>query len=178
MLTNPYVASLLLPGGISEPFRSANRPEGVDDESLHSFLTRRFGAKIARIFGSALVHGIYAADSRLLSVRAAFPTLWEAEERGGGSVIKGMMKNRQQSLDNYDIGDVKELMQDISVYSFKDGMETLTRALLNKLSEMPNVILKTEADIAQISPNAESQNIDVCVSCFLAVFHVQTNVRL
>lgn len=88
-----------------------------------------------------------------------------------------MMKNRRQSLDNYDIGDVKELMRDISVYSFKDGMETLTRALLNKLSEIPNVILKTEADIAQISPNAESQNIDVRVSCFLAVFHVQTNVH-
>jgi oxygen-dependent protoporphyrinogen oxidase len=33
------------------------------------------------VLGSALSHGIYAVDARLLSVRAAFPKLWELEEK-------------------------------------------------------------------------------------------------
>ncbi|KAI9510301.1 hypothetical protein F5148DRAFT_605035 [Russula earlei] len=60
-----------------------------DDESVDTFLSRRFGEAFARTLGSALVHGIYAADSRLLSVRAAFPALRASEARGNGSVVWG-----------------------------------------------------------------------------------------
>jgi oxygen-dependent protoporphyrinogen oxidase len=64
---------------------------------------RRFGEPFARTFGSAMVHGIYAADSRILSVRAAFPTLWDAEEKGGGSIIRGLlrMNDRDEAAVDY-----------------------------------------------------------------------------
>ena len=45
------------------------------DESVDEFLTRHFGIDFAQLFGSALIHGIYAADTRMLSVRATFPVL-------------------------------------------------------------------------------------------------------
>lgn len=38
-----------------------------------------------------MVHGIYAANARSLSARAAFPFLWEAERRGQGSIIRGLV---------------------------------------------------------------------------------------
>src|SRR6185437_4646091 len=92
----------------------SNRPAGIDDESVDSFLSRRFGPKFARIFGSALVHGIYAADSRLLSVRAAFPSIWDAHIRGGGSVARSML-NRSAAIgptkETYSLGGTLDFMK-------------------------------------------------------------------
>ena len=105
------------------------------------------------------MHGIYAADSRVLSVRAAFPAIWDAEEIGGGSVVKGMLKSKAKSMDGYDIGSVDEVMRNASVYSFRDGMETLSRTLLQRLKDTPNVSLRVVVDLARLSPNTESQNI-------------------
>lgn len=39
---------------------------------------------------SAMIHGIYAGDSRRLSVRAVFPQLWEAERESGSVVLAGL----------------------------------------------------------------------------------------
>ncbi|PFH48136.1 hypothetical protein AMATHDRAFT_49748 [Amanita thiersii Skay4041] len=151
---------VLLPAVLGEPFRRWNRPlpshpflsgsakgnQKYTDESVDSFLTRRFGEAFARVFGSALVHGIYAADSRSLSVRAAFPSLWEAEEAGGGSVLLGFLrKSRRQAANSgsdgegYKIGDVAEKMKNVSVFSFRDGMETLPKALEVYLEKQENV---------------------------------------
>jgi len=37
-----------------------------------------------------MIHGIYAGDSRRLSVRAVFPQLWEAEREWGSVVLAGL----------------------------------------------------------------------------------------
>jgi hypothetical protein len=66
-LTLP-LGRLVLRSVLSEPFARANTPADDSDESVDAFFTRRFGATFARTLGSALVHGIYAADSRELSV--------------------------------------------------------------------------------------------------------------
>jgi oxygen-dependent protoporphyrinogen oxidase len=78
---------LIQPGINFELVRGWNRPEGVLDESLESFLTRRGHPLTARVLGSALAHGIYAVDARLLSVRAAFPKLWELEEKRRADIV-------------------------------------------------------------------------------------------
>ncbi|KAF9261686.1 Protoporphyrinogen oxidase [Marasmius fiardii PR-910] len=132
---------------LREPMKRRNRPAGIKDESFDEFMARRFGSSFARKFGSALVHGIYAADSRRLSVRAAFPFLWEAEERGWGSVVRGFLvpnTQRSCSIDNdYELGDVGSSMAKASVFSFKDGMSTITDALVAYLKQRPNVRLLT-----------------------------------
>ena len=138
----------LLAAVLSEPFSSANRPIVPEaDESVDAFLTRRFGESLARIFGSALVHGIYAADSRELSVRAAFPSLWDAETRGNGSVLLGMIKGEGTKDEGvYELGDMVDGMKSVSVLSFKEGIEALPRALENHLAAKENVeILKGTA---------------------------------
>jgi len=138
----------LLAALLSEPFGSANRPIIAEaDESVDAFLTRRFGESFARVFGSALVHGIYAADSRELSVRAAFPSLWDAETKGNGSVLLGMFKGGGTKDEGaYELGDMVDRMKGVSVLSFKEGIEALPRALERHLATKENVeILKGTA---------------------------------
>lgn len=128
-----------------------------DDESVDSFLTRRFGAKVARLFGSALVHGIYAADSRRLSVRASFPSLWEAENRGKGSVITGILRKKEKMgpPEAYETGDMLKIMDDTSVFSFKEGMNQLPLTIMERLSSMPSVDLRLSCGVASIRPRQQ-----------------------
>ena len=137
---------------LREPFKPSNRQAGARDESVDSFLSRRFGETFARIFGSALVHGIYATDSRNLSVRAAFPILWEAEERGWGSVVRGFLlpSKRKSDQDTYDLGRTLELMHQVSVYSFKDGIQSLTNALETRLLATKNVDIIRDTTVSNL----------------------------
>ncbi|KIY53294.1 Protoporphyrinogen oxidase [Fistulina hepatica ATCC 64428] len=122
------------------------------DESLDHFLTRRFGDHFARLLGSALVHGIYAADARKLSVRAAFPRLWELEEYGMGSVIRGYLTHSSSpSNSTYDIGSEQESMRDAAVFSFKDGMATLPAALEARLTKTQNVRIRKNVKVRVVS---------------------------
>ncbi|EPT02148.1 hypothetical protein FOMPIDRAFT_1144080 [Fomitopsis schrenkii] len=153
LLVSP-LARTLLPGVLRDALSPANRPppthdthatDADGDESVDAFLTRRFGAAFARTFGSALVHGIYAADARTLSVRAAFPLLVELEAKGWGSVARGMLASafarKPASADEsgYELGEVEGLMRGVSVYSFREGMGELVDALERNLLGRPNV---------------------------------------
>jgi protoporphyrinogen/coproporphyrinogen III oxidase len=152
------ILTRLLPPIITEPFFPSNRKYlELEDESVDAFLTRRFGESFARTFGSALVHGIYAADSRELSVRAAFPTLWNAEDRGGGSVVRGFLKRQMggEGEEKYDLGDVERNMAHVGVYSFKDGIEALTHALTRYLKACPNVTLFPGVAVESLGVNED-----------------------
>lgn len=114
-------------------------------------MTRRFGPIFARTFGSALVHGIYAADSRQLSVRAAFPSLWAMEDRGWGSVVRGaLLPDTASPRVDYDVGDIPNMMKNVSVYSFADGISTLTGALATRLQNQPNVEILCDTPISSL----------------------------
>lgn len=66
------------------------RREAASDESIHAFIARRFGPRLAERVVDALVAGIYAGDPERLEIAATFPDLveWEAH----GSVIAGAIK--------------------------------------------------------------------------------------
>ncbi|KAL4247830.1 Protoporphyrinogen oxidase [Abortiporus biennis] len=147
-LLSSSLAKVLLPAVLLEPFRkdvlmSAN----IGDASVDAFLSSRFGEDFATTFGSALVHGIYAADSRDLSVKAAFPSLWELAKLGNGSIISGAIRKTfsrkhtpsNVNLADYELGNLPNIMKGVSVYSFKDGMEALVRALEAELARKGNV---------------------------------------
>ncbi|KAF7344433.1 hypothetical protein MSAN_01924500 [Mycena sanguinolenta] len=149
------------PGINFELVRGWNRPEGVLDESLESFMTRRGHAVTARVLGSALVHGIYAADARLLSVRAAFPRLWELEEKGNGRILWYLLtrskeeklkekEKEEEDRKRYQLGDVLKLMEGASVYSFRDGMGTLADALTRSITKNPNIRIISGAEVTAL----------------------------
>jgi oxygen-dependent protoporphyrinogen oxidase len=60
---------------------------GGDDESIASFVRRRFGQEAVDYLADPLLAGIHAGDAERLSIRALFPRLLEAE-RQSGSVLK------------------------------------------------------------------------------------------
>jgi len=73
---------LSLPGklrALGDLFAPANA--SGEDESIESFLTRRFGAEVAATIGAPLLGGIYAGDIGELSLHATFPQLALLEHR-------------------------------------------------------------------------------------------------
>jgi oxygen-dependent protoporphyrinogen oxidase len=64
------------------------RSHGDEDESIASFVRRRFGSEAAACLADPLLAGIHAGDSERLSIRALFPRLVDVE-RLSGSVLRG-----------------------------------------------------------------------------------------
>ena len=150
------LSKILVPAILREPLRRANRPPDLKDESVDGLLTRRFGQDFARMFGSAIGHGIYACDSRKLSIRAAFPTVWEAEDNGGGSIVRGFLKMKAEAVvgvDDYTVGNVEEMMKGVSVYSFQDGIRMVPDALVRELKKNPKVNLLSGVEVTSLRFN-------------------------
>jgi oxygen-dependent protoporphyrinogen oxidase len=171
---------------LTEPFRKYNRPlkpkssakeldvqavkgtSSIEDESLDSFLSRRFGEDFATIFGSALVHGIYACDSKELSVKAAFPGLWKAEERGMGSVVMGYLRDAFTGLgkesetgERYELGTLEGQMRGVSVFSFRRGIGEISKALEEWLSRRQSVQMRTSTEARSVRFDSHSKTFQV-----------------
>jgi len=71
------------------------RREGDEDESIGSFVRRRFGDEAVDYLAEPLLAGIHAGDVERLSVRALFPRLIDAE-RDTGSVLRAFRALRSQ----------------------------------------------------------------------------------
>lgn len=83
-------------GTIKEYYGAApKRPDDVEDESIGSFISRRFGPSLADNLASAIFHGIYAGDIYTLSARTILPAQWETETKIG-SVLQGFILQQQQ----------------------------------------------------------------------------------
>jgi len=104
-----------------DAFGTTRAPE--EDESVAAFVRRKFGAQLLDRLVGPFVSGIYAGDPERLSLRAAFPQLYEAE-RSAGSVIRGMKRAAK----------AKEGQRERpSLLSFRRGNETLVQALAGKI---------------------------------------------
>ncbi|KAF9647653.1 Protoporphyrinogen oxidase [Thelephora ganbajun] len=153
-ITSPVSGKIF--GGLQRDFWTAYNRPNVEDESVDAFFTRRFGSEFARIFASALVHGIYATDSRKLSLRAAYPMLWNAEAYGSGSVVWGALKPKPKRLvddsSSYELGNsLPELMKNAAVYSFRGGLSTLSNALVYAIKSRNNVEIRTGDLISSVN---------------------------
>ncbi|KAJ3379132.1 oxygen-dependent protoporphyrinogen oxidase, partial [Entophlyctis sp. JEL0112] len=151
----------VFPRAAFEPFIPRSN---LDDESIHDFVKRRFGDHVAEHMISALVHGIYAGDSRLLSVKSCFPFLWEAEKKHG-SVIRGMLTARSPpekysaDLSAADVEFIRHVKAS-SIYSFENGLESLPSAIAENLkAHYPNVKIITNAEVSRIERDANQGNL-------------------
>ena len=171
----------VIPALLAEP-TVARRPKNLRDESVGSFMTRRFGPAITDNLLSALFHGIYAGDIYKLSARQLMPYLWYMENRDqdGNGVLAEILELtfrafRVQAFDRHRfmtrfakdrVGPVDEFnflcfqMRQTSVYSFVKGIGQLTDALLENLKQNNNVTIKTNAELI-IEYNSSAQNINI-----------------
>ena len=70
---------------------------GDDDESIASFVRRRFGNEAAEYLAEPLLAGIHAGDAERLSIRSLFPRLVDAE-RDRGSVVRAFRALRAKPV--------------------------------------------------------------------------------
>lgn len=107
------------------------RPKGEgSDESIHAFISRRFSPEIAERLADPMVSGIYSGDIKKLSMKACFPRQWEWEQQHG-SLVQGALA-RKSSVEG---SPFLQKMQKESLFSFKEGMETLPKALTKALED-------------------------------------------
>jgi oxygen-dependent protoporphyrinogen oxidase len=93
------------------------------DESIADFVRRKFSAQLLDRVVGPFVSGVYAGDPERLSVRSAFPQLYEAEKTSR-SVVRGMMRLAKSNTGP---------RESPTLQSFQDGNETLVSALSNRI---------------------------------------------
>jgi protoporphyrinogen/coproporphyrinogen III oxidase len=124
----PFLRSPILswPGKV-RALAEACIPRGGDrgDESLASFVERRFGGELLDRLAQPLVSGIYGADARRLSLSATMPRFLEAE-RKHGSVMRGLRASPSKG------GSASGARYGLFV-SFDGGMQVLVDALVARL---------------------------------------------
>jgi oxygen-dependent protoporphyrinogen oxidase len=102
------------------------------DESVASFMRRRFGNEMLDKLAGPLMGGIYAADPETLSLGSTFPFL-QVMEKKYGSVLRGWKKSRSGSGKG-DKGDRSMFL------TLRGGLVQLSEALERAIG--PNVILR------------------------------------
>src|SRR5277367_1811242 len=107
----------------SEPFKKSRPP--TEEESVATFVRRKFGNEILEYLVAPFVSGVYAGDPEKLSLKAAFPTLDEWE-RHYGSVLRGAMKSRPPK---------EQRTSAPPLCSFTHGVAALPRAMAAKLGD-------------------------------------------
>jgi protoporphyrinogen/coproporphyrinogen III oxidase len=108
-----------------EPFV---RRGGAPDESVRDFVTRRLGAEVAERLVEPFVGGVFAGSAARLSVADAFPAL-AAWEREHGSLAAGALAARRARKAAPAAPVPRGLL------SFREGLETLPRALAVRLGD-------------------------------------------
>jgi oxygen-dependent protoporphyrinogen oxidase len=108
------------------------RPGG-GDESVGSFVRRRFGETTLREVAQPMIGGIYTADPERLSLEATMPQFLEME-RTYGSVIRGLFARKKLGKKN--AAKVASGPRYSLFLSYKEGMEELTRTIVSKLPEV------------------------------------------
>ena len=113
----------------------APRANAGDDESIASFIGRRFGAEAVTYLAEPLLAGIHAGDVDALSMRALFPRFLEAE-RKHGSVLRAFRQIRQPKSSQG------------AFMSLPGGLEEIVDALMRVL---PAESVMLNAGVASIS---------------------------
>lgn len=116
-----------------------------NDESLYAFFSRRIGSEWCHRLLDPFVSGIYAGDMHRLSIKSCFPLLWRWEAQQG-SLLKGALcQSKRPSSQSRFVSEWEKR----SIFSFKNGMETLTLALAEHLADF--IRLNSEVKSIQVN---------------------------
>ncbi|KAI1316404.1 hypothetical protein EDD11_010047 [Mortierella claussenii] len=165
-LTHPLLAPKLARAGLD----LVKRGSGEEDESIESFVTRRFGKGMSDDLVSAMVHGIYAGDVSKLSVRSTLGMLYHLE-KDYGSVVLGLMMGGGAVESPWDISlkekilagmpELKDFVDKTSIYSFTDGLEELSLALEKDLKKSGRVTIRKESQVEKLDFDRTNNTVSI-----------------
>lgn len=123
------------------------RRKSLSDESLKSFVVRRFGQEMFDRLVQPLVGGIYTADPRLLSLAATMPRFVEME-RQQGSLIRAAYRQRHTGQ-RAESGAGARYGQFMTL---QGGLSKLTQALVEQL---PARSVRMDSQVVSMQPRAK-----------------------
>lgn len=112
---------------------------GVEDESIASFVSRRFGREFLEKIADPILSGIYAAPSESISLLSTFPSFREMENRGG--VFRSLSKTKSNHA---------------TFMTLKDGLSSLSNALIK---EIPSQSFKRESPVLDLSEERDGWTV-------------------
>jgi oxygen-dependent protoporphyrinogen oxidase len=117
---------------------------GQADESIASFLRRRFGQEAVDRLGEPLLAGIHAGDPERLSILATFPRFRELE-RVHGSLVRGLWATPRPKP-------APGATPPAAFYSLRGGLGELVEALVSRLDASA---LRTSTSVRRVEATTE-----------------------
>lgn len=153
----------VLAGILTEVFRPPRPPE-LPDESVADFFARRMGGpRLAQNVLSAVLHGIYAGDVHRLSAKTLLPQLWRGEALHGSLAaalararprpVRDVLLQDELATDN---ASLVQSMCGASVFGFRGGIETLSRALVADLAAGATLRTDTLVRAIKYTPGSDT----------------------
>jgi oxygen-dependent protoporphyrinogen oxidase len=139
MATGDYFSAKAKLRLLREPFVKS---KASANESVAEFFERRLGKEIVTRAADPFISGIYAGKPENLSIKAAFPRLYELE-KNYGSLFLGMLRLKTE----------KPPKDFPRTFSFVNGVQTLTDKLAEKLGES----VKTKTTVERIKKLADGK---------------------
>ena len=151
-----------------EPF-ARSKPDGID-ETIYEFASRRIGSEAAEVLIDAMVSGVFAGDTRKLSLASAFPRIAAMEEVHGSLVwamVSRMRERRtakRQARELAQRGD--ESIEEMTcpggpagprgtLTSFKQGLDVLVEGLVAELREA----IRLDSGVTAIEPSLTGMSV-------------------
>jgi oxygen-dependent protoporphyrinogen oxidase len=131
---------------LTEPLRRTHPPE--EDESIASFVRRKFGNSLLDNLAAPFVSGVYAGDPEKLSLRSAFPQVHEWE-KNHGSLLRGAIRKMRSRPKNPNAPKVR------GICSLQRGVSSLFDALGANLGDSARLGVGVEAVIRNTSDSKE-----------------------
>ena len=134
-----------------------------NDESLYSFVNRRFGPEVAKFAIDPLARGVFAGNARDLSVMSLGKRLHDVEQKYG-SVLKGLIKDKKNAMKIEPSLLKCELvkrarLEKWSVWSLEGGLKTLVERLI-ELNTERGIMIKKNSPVINIDLN-KNRNINI-----------------
>ncbi|ODV71462.1 oxygen-dependent protoporphyrinogen oxidase [Cyberlindnera jadinii NRRL Y-1542] len=168
-LRNP-LGKGLIQGALKEPFVKAS---SKDDESVRSFLTRRFGHALPDNVLSAVFHGIYAGDIDKLSAKSTLKSMFNSEKKYG-SIIRSIFNKKDKpstsSLlsdyqerfkpEGYSVLELSKFLKNFPMITMTDGLSTLPLSIAKALEAQPNVCFKLNTDVNSLAIDSNQVSVN------------------
>ncbi|XP_027621992.1 protoporphyrinogen oxidase isoform X2 [Tupaia chinensis] len=136
--------------------RELTQPRGKEpDETVHSFAERRLGPEVASLAMDSLCRGVFAGNSRELSIRSCFPSLFQAEQTHR-SILLGLLLGAGQSPQPDSALIRQARAERWSQWSLRGGLEMLPQALDTHLTNRGVNILRGQP-VCRLSLQAEGR---------------------
>ncbi|KAJ9110283.1 hypothetical protein QFC19_001686 [Naganishia cerealis] len=174
---------------------------GYKDTTVHQLVCNTLGPSVANSLISSMVHGIYAADSRKLSVRSTFPMLWDAmypssanasSIKKTGSLVWNLLSSslfgrkipktpeqeqraKEEASAWHELGDLNNERKKWSVYGLQGGLGILTDKIREAVEES-KVEVATNCVVENIRVGSQGV-VEVCLPS-IPYFNAETILNL